>query len=185
MDNLRLSLKNMKTMLNITSILGRRRLFVKRCATNYESMRVSKQLHENRVKNVANTLPQAPFSLKILTILWKVFELLQNHANSHNKCHLYSAALGQKKWHWAGHVARSSASSWLYKVTMWRDSAWQALSLEMGASREVRPSRRRWMKWEEQLRRFCTSHDLPPWDEFAENREEWKGRADAFKAWCV
>ena len=91
----------------------------------------------------------------------------------------------EKKWHWAGHVARSSASSWLYKVTTWRDSAWQAMSMEMGASREVRPSRRRWMKWEDQLRRFCTSQGLPPWDEMAANRDEWKSHAHAFKAWCV
>ena len=91
----------------------------------------------------------------------------------------------EKKWHWAGHVARSSASSWLYKVTTWRDSAWQAMSMEMGASREVRPSRRRWMKWEDQLRRFCTLQGLPPWEEMAANRDEWKSHAHAFKAWCV
>jgi hypothetical protein len=59
------------------------------------------------------------------------------------------------------------------------------LSLEMGASREVRPSRRRWMKWEDQLRRFCTSQGLARWDEIAANRDEWKAHAHAFKAWCV
>ena len=28
-----------------------------------------------------------------------------------------------KKWQWAGHVARYGANTWLYKVTVWRDSA--------------------------------------------------------------
>ena len=86
-----------------------------------------------------------------------------------------------KKWGWAGHVARSSADSWLYRVTVWRDSVWQQLSEEMGAHSEVWPSRRRWMKWEDQLRRYCTANGLKPWAELAADQELWKQRTCSFR----
>ena len=38
----------------------------------------------------------------------------------------------ERKWRWAGHVARSSQDSWTYRVTTWRDSSWQQLAEEMG-----------------------------------------------------
>ena len=86
----------------------------------------------------------------------------------------------ERKWRWAGHVARSRSTTWLYRVTMWRDSAWQQLSQEMGAVREVRPSKRRWMKWEDQLRRFCTAAGLGAWDELAAGRETWMEHMSAY-----
>jgi hypothetical protein len=86
-----------------------------------------------------------------------------------------------RKWMWAGHVARSCADGWLYRVTVWRDSAWQRLTEDMGLQRDVRPSRRRWMKWEDVLRRFCTSNGLPPWDELAGNRETWTNWTSRFR----
>ena len=52
----------------------------------------------------------------------------------------------EKKWRWAGHAATSSGRTWLYRVTMWRDSAWQRLADATGCARELRPSTRRWMK---------------------------------------
>lgn len=89
----------------------------------------------------------------------------------------------ERKWRWALHVARSSHDSWIYRVTTWRDSTWQQFAEEMGTQRELRPSRRRWMKWEDALRRFCTSSGLPPWDELAGDREAWKDLASRFQEW--
>ena len=72
-----------------------------------------------------------------------------------------------EKWQWAGHVARSGANTWLYKNTVWRDSAWQRSCEEMGVRREVRPSKRRWTWWEDPLRGFCNIKGLGPLDELA------------------
>ena len=90
----------------------------------------------------------------------------------------------ERKWRWAGHVARSSADSWLYRVTVWRDSAWQEMADEMGSMRETRPSRRRWMKWEDGLRRFCAASGLKPWQELAGTREDWSSYTSSFRDWC-
>ena len=91
----------------------------------------------------------------------------------------------ERKWMWAGHVARRGPDTWLHRVTMWRDSTWQSLASEMGGSREFRPSRRRWMKWEDPLRRFCCAHDLQPWIALASNREQWVEYAAEFRVWST
>ena len=75
------------------------------------------------------------------------------------------------KWHWAGHVARRPPTAWVYQVTTWRDSNWQKLTAELNVARPLRPMRRRWMKWEDVLRRFCAVSTPTPWTEAAENRE--------------
>ena len=90
----------------------------------------------------------------------------------------------ERKWMWAGHVARSSASSWLYKVSTYRDSAWQALCNEVAYERELRPSTRRWVKWEDGLRRFCAHESLPQWTDLALNREKWHSLKAAYVAWA-
>ena len=71
----------------------------------------------------------------------------------------------QKKWSWAGHVVRRSAEALVYRVTTWRDSAWLKLCKQYGHVREMRPSIRRWMKWEDVLRRYCTARSLAIWTE--------------------
>ena len=91
----------------------------------------------------------------------------------------------ERKWHWAGHVARRGQDTWLHRVTTWRDAAWQSVVSEMGSSRELRPSRRRWMKWEAPLRRFCAANGLGQWTELAENREQWAEYAGQFCAWIT
>ena len=57
----------------------------------------------------------------------------------------------KSKWAWAGHVARRSADTWLYSVTAWRDAEWSRICEMNGYTRPLRPSRRRWMKWEDSL----------------------------------
>jgi hypothetical protein len=80
----------------------------------------------------------------------------------------------ERKWQWAGHVARQGAQTWTYRVTTWRDSAWQELCDELGVARERRPSKRRWMKWEASVRDFCRDSGRPPWTELSQDREAWK-----------
>ena len=88
----------------------------------------------------------------------------------------------QRKWHWAGHVARRGLDSWLLRTTSWRDSNWQSVVQDL-AYRPVRPSRRRWMKWEEALRRYCQAKGGSPWMQAARTKEEWNNDAVFFVAW--
>ena len=46
-----------------------------------------------------------------------------------------------RKWAWAGHVSRRPASTWLWRVTFWRDSVWNQDALEMREQKLLRPSR--------------------------------------------
>ena len=86
------------------------------------------------------------------------------------------------KWQWGGHVARRSTDSWLWRVSTWRDSEWQTLVLEAGIARALRPSRRRWTKWEDAFRSFCAAKNLGPWTGAASNREASSAQVDSFIA---
>jgi len=84
------------------------------------------------------------------------------------------------KWLWAGHVARREPTSWLNRVASWRDSYWQDLVGPLGSARPLRPSRRRWMKWEDSLRRHCHLEGLGHWSQLALCRENWTKQAEQF-----
>jgi hypothetical protein len=92
---------------------------------------------------------------------------------------------GRMKWQWAGHVARRPADSWLWRVTPWRDAEWQALANQGGASRPLRPSTRRWVKWEDSLRRYCSEKSLGSWLTLSSSRDTWAGYAEAFAEWSM
>jgi hypothetical protein len=92
----------------------------------------------------------------------------------------WGLAHSRNKWRWAGHVARRGGTSWLARVTTWRDSQWQSVATELGTARPLRPSTRRYMKWEDVLRRYCTSEGLGQWTILAEDREAWSQHADTF-----
>ena len=92
-------------------------------------------------------------------------------------------ASSRYKWGWAGHVAQRPSGTWVSRISSWRDSEWQAIAMEMGSSRPMRPSRRRWMKWEDALRRFCSSEGSCSWTELAANRYAWANKPDAFVKW--
>ena len=81
------------------------------------------------------------------------------------------------KWHWAGHVARRPATSWVWRVTVWRDSEWLDMVEECGMKKPLRPSRRRWMKLDEPVRRFCHLRGLRDWKREAYGRDAWKNLA--------
>jgi hypothetical protein len=88
------------------------------------------------------------------------------------------------KWSWAGHVARRPCGAWTWQVTTWRDSEWQHLVEEVGFQRPLRPSKRRWMKWEDILRRYCQERSLGEWTTYAYRRDEWSSAGPDFVAWA-
>ena len=93
------------------------------------------------------------------------------------------SAHAKKKWLWAGHVSRRPASTWLWRVSSWRDAEWSTMCREDGGPRLLRPSRRRWMKWEDSLRRFSSSHLGNNWMSLSADRTAWSAEADAFARW--
>ena len=88
-----------------------------------------------------------------------------------------------KKWSWAGHVSRIADDEWVGRVTRWRDSAWQDIVAELGCQRSFRPSRRRWMKFEDPIRRFSVLHGVKDWHKLAQDREAWRVLTEHFVAW--
>ena len=88
-----------------------------------------------------------------------------------------------RKWHWAGHVARRINDMWLLRVTCWRESHWQSVVGDF-AGRLMRPSRRRWMKWEDGLRRYCDAKGGLRWMLAAADKEAWNQDAEIFAVWC-
>ena len=85
------------------------------------------------------------------------------------------------KWHWAGHVARRPATSWVWRVTVWRDSEWLDMVKECGMKRPLRPSKRRVMKLDELVRRFCHSRGIMDWKRKADDRVAWRDLAEEYK----
>ena len=91
----------------------------------------------------------------------------------------------RRKWDWAGKVSRTHLTEWVYKITTWRDSSWQAMANDLGALRPLRPSRRRWMRFEDCLRRFCSDSGLGDWQVKAGETEVWKELSADFMRWAA
>ena len=86
----------------------------------------------------------------------------------------------RRKWQWAGHVARMCSTAWARRVTMWRDADWTR-TIQIDALHIRRPAKRRWMKWEDALRRFMTSQGVGhDWTSLASDRTVWSGHEDCF-----
>jgi len=101
---------------------------------------------------------------------------LAEGAGIRNWCRSYAAY----KWAWAGHVARRGANTWLWNVTSWRDSSWTTCSLAVGGERPLRPSRRRWMKWEHVVQTFSRQAGLGNWISSTLDREGWMASQQEF-----
>ena len=84
-----------------------------------------------------------------------------------------------RKWLWAGHVARRPSCSWLIKITEWRDSSWQR-TVDGLAERPRRPSKRRWMRFEDRLRQYTDALGGETWMKKAQDREAWTEQAVFF-----
>ena len=97
----------------------------------------------------------------------------------------WSRAFAAYKWAWAGHVARRGADTWLWKVTSWRDSAWTTCCFDVGGSRPLRPSRRRWMKWEHVLQSFSRQAGFGNWANAAMDKDVWLASQQEFIAFCL
>ena len=101
---------------------------------------------------------------------------------------------GRKKWEWAGHAMRRGEETWLNKVTVWRDSLWNAAQPKGGSAYTrggmatyVRPQRRRWLRFEDPLRNYALQQGLGPWQELAEDSVEGRVKCRAeggkYAAW--
>ena len=53
----------------------------------------------------------------------------------------------------------------------------------------VRPGRRRWLRWEDPLRKYAEERHTSAWQELAENseagRERWRKEGNNFKDWYI
>jgi len=87
-----------------------------------------------------------------------------------------------KKWHWAGHVARRGGDTWLHRTTCWRDTSWQEIVGNL-AGRPMRPSRRRWMKWEQLLHQYSVAKGSLHWMTAARTKEDWNKDVGGFLEW--
>lgn len=92
---------------------------------------------------------------------------------------------GQYTWAWAGHVARRSSTTWLWRVSTWRNSQWNQIVLDLGGLRPLRPSTHRWMKWEDALRRYCAEAGVGSWLQFASDKSRWLRERDQFAEWLT
>ena len=91
----------------------------------------------------------------------------------------------RRKWRWTGKVARLSVLEWARLVTTWRDSEWQACVNDWGSCRPMRPSRRRWMRFEDASRQYCREHGLVSWQRLAQDAADWQAHAEGFESWAV
>ena len=105
-------------------------------------------------------------------------------AASLHKVRDWVSAHGRCKWLWAGHVARRPASTWVWRVTTWRDYSWQQV-VNDSSCRPLRPSRRRWMKWEDSLRRFAQHMGIGSWNVVCGDRERWTELTANFVQWSA
>ena len=103
-------------------------------------------------------------------------------------------AHAKAKWEWAGHVMRRGGLTWVDKTTRWRDSEWGAAQPKggnaygrSGMRTFVRPKCRRWLRWEDSLRKFAKEKRLGTWQELTADSEEgrarWKGLKENYVCW--
>ena len=55
---------------------------------------------------------------------------------------------------------------------------------DMGLERPLRPSRRRCMKLEDPIRRFCAEQGINTWEEAAADRDAWSEMKQMFASWA-
>ena len=90
----------------------------------------------------------------------------------------------QRRWDWLGHVSRRPPSALTWRTQSWRDNAWCRMVEDMGLQRPLRPSRRRWMKLEDPIRRFCIEQGIVTWEEVASDRDAWSEMKQTFAYWA-
>ena len=96
----------------------------------------------------------------------------------------WSAWRFERKYLWAGHVARRGDETWVKKVLTWRDSYWTSVVADV-SGRPMRPARRRWMKFESSLVKFWKERGGRHWMQEAQERENWDVQMAFFVQWCL
>ena len=87
----------------------------------------------------------------------------------------------KSKWCWAGHVARMHPQRLARRALEWRDSQWQSTEYQLpGQLRIRRPGRRRWFRWEDDLRNYAARIGERPWQELAQQRDVWRTHSQRF-----
>ena len=66
-----------------------------------------------------------------------------------------------------------------------QDGTLRRVVADIGSARPMRPTRRRWMKFEDVIRRFCQDRDLGEWQRAAADRDKWDGLVAEFAAWAT
>ena len=104
-------------------------------------------------------------------------------AKEHN-IRMWNEAHLSQKWKWAGKVMQMPVDRLARRAVEWRDSAWQATEVLLPAAlRMKRPTRTRWFRWEDELRRYATAKGWTSWQEVAENHEDsWINNLNGFVA---
>ena len=91
----------------------------------------------------------------------------------------------KSKWCWAGHVLRMDPSRLARRAAEWRDSQWQATEYQLPASLRIRrPTRKRWFRWEDDLRRYATHCGWATWQSQAQVRDS-NGQASLWLHHCT
>jgi hypothetical protein len=91
----------------------------------------------------------------------------------------------RRKWRWAAKIVHADENEWVGRVTWWRDSSWQAEAADLGTMRPRRPSKRRWMKFEDPLRQFCRNSGLGEWRLQASLKNTWADLTHNFVRWAA
>ena len=91
---------------------------------------------------------------------------------------LWSAAHLEKKWCWAGKVARMSETCWPSRVFAWRDISWQRSVSQLG--RPLRPNRGRPFRWEDRVHNFAIQLGWQDWKLAAQDEPLWSSKAKLF-----
>ena len=83
------------------------------------------------------------------------------------------------KWRWAGHVLRMESNRLARPATLWRDSVWWQIDVAWNGPSlcQRRVGRRRWFRWEDELRQYMQQNGLGDWKSMAQDRNEWRSHA--------
>ena len=141
------------------------------------SLRTARRAMLRRIVGTARA-PEEEYVPWLRRTTWKA-ESMAKSANVRD----WLVAHSTMKWSWAGHVARRPVEAWVWRATAWRDPEWQASAMEHGAARPLRPSRRRWMKWEHAIVKFCAEEGYSNWKKHAADRKGWADTSGAFAQW--
>ena len=87
----------------------------------------------------------------------------------------------KNKWCWAGHVLRMTPGRLARRAVEWRDCSWQATEYQLPVQlRTRRPCRKRWFRWEDDLRNSANRNGWTFWQEVAEQRFRWRSHCEGF-----